>query len=99
MLALRKRVELLGDEETTRALAARQGIVEIRLKNGLELRHHTTAVRGTAENPMTRVEVDEKSFHLMAPILARKRARALCDAVWDIERVKDARKLRPLLRA
>ena len=50
-----------GDEELTRALPSRQGIVELRLKDGRELRHHTKAVRGTAQNPMTRAEVDEKA--------------------------------------
>jgi hypothetical protein len=48
---------------------------------------------------MIRAEVDEKCYHLMAPVLGKARARALCDAVWNIERIKDARKLRPLLRA
>jgi hypothetical protein len=56
-------------------------------------------VRGTAQNPITREEVDEKAWHLMAPILGKARARKLCDAVWSIERPKDARALRPLLRA
>jgi 2-methylcitrate dehydratase PrpD len=99
VLAVRGRVELHGDEELTRALPSRQGIVELRLKNGRELRHHTKAVRGTAQNPMTREEVDEKAWHLMAPILGKARARKLCDAVWAIERLRDARVLRPLLRA
>jgi 2-methylcitrate dehydratase PrpD len=99
VLAVRGRVELHGDEELTRALPSRQGIVELRLKDGRELRHHTKAVRGTAQNPMTRAEVDEKAYHLMAPILGKARARKLCDAVWSIERVKDARALRPLLKA
>jgi hypothetical protein len=35
----------------------------------------------------------------MAPILGKKRARDLCDAVWNLERLADVRKLRPLLRA
>jgi len=35
----------------------------------------------------------------MAPGLGKKRARALCDAVWNIERLKDMRALRPLLQA
>jgi hypothetical protein len=48
---------------------------------------------------MTRAEVDEKCYHLMAPVLGKTRARAACDAVWNIERVTDARKLRPLLQA
>jgi hypothetical protein len=42
--------------------------------------------------------VDEKAWHLMAPILGKVRARKLCDAVWNIEGLKDARALRPLLR-
>ena len=40
-----------------------------------------------------------RSYHLMAPILGKARTRKLCDAVWHIERIKDARSLRPLLKA
>jgi 2-methylcitrate dehydratase PrpD len=99
VLAVRSRVDLQGDEELTRALPSRQGIVELTLKDGTELKHHTKAVRGTAQNPMSRAEVDEKAYHLMAPILGKARARKLCDAVWGLERIKDARTLRPLLKA
>jgi 2-methylcitrate dehydratase PrpD len=99
VLALRSRIELIGDEELTRVLPSRQGIVELRLKDGRSLRHHTKAVRGTAQNPMTRAEVDEKAYHLMGPILGKPRARRLCDAVWALEKVSSMRKLRPLLRA
>ena len=99
VLAVRGRVELIGDEELTRVLPSRQGIVELRLKNGRTLQHHTRAVRGTAQNPMTRAEVDEKAYHLMAPILGKLRARKLCDTVWALEKVSSMRKLRPLLRA
>jgi len=48
---------------------------------------------------MTRAEVDEKAFHLMAPILGKARARLLCDAVWALDKLSNMRKLRPLLRA
>ena len=99
VLALRSRVELLGDDELTRLLPSRQGIVELKLKDGRSLRHHTKAVRGTAQNPMTRAEVDEKAYHLLAPVLGKARARKLCDAVWGLERVSSMRNLRPLLRA
>jgi 2-methylcitrate dehydratase PrpD len=84
VLAVRRRIELIGDEELTRVLPSRQGIVELRLKDGRSLKHHTKAVRGTAQNPMTRAEVDEKAYHLMAPILGKPRARRLCDAVWTL---------------
>jgi 2-methylcitrate dehydratase PrpD len=98
VLALRKRVELYGDDELQRALPVRQGIVELTLRDGRVLRHHTTQVRGTAENPMTRDEVDEKCYGLFAPVLGGKRARVAVDALWAIEREKNVRSLRPLLR-
>ncbi|HEY7657097.1 MAG TPA: MmgE/PrpD family protein [Burkholderiales bacterium] len=99
VLALRSRIELVADEEMTRALPSRQAIVELKLKDGRELRHHTKAVRGTAQNPMTRAEVDEKADHLMAPVLGKARARKLCDAAWTLDRLSSVRKLRPLLTA
>jgi 2-methylcitrate dehydratase PrpD len=99
VLDLRSRIELYGDDALTRAMPSRQGIVELTLKDGRELRHHVKAVRGTADSPMTRAEVDEKCFHLMAPILGKKRARLLCDTVWTLEDVSSMRNLRPLLRA
>jgi 2-methylcitrate dehydratase PrpD len=99
VVALRNRIELVGDEELTRALPSRQGIVELVLKDGRTLRHHTKAVRGTTQNRMTRAEVEEKAFHLMAPILGKARARKLCGAAWTLDRLSSMRKLRPLLRA
>jgi len=99
VVELKRRIELVGDDEMTRVIPSRQGIVELKLKNGRELRHHTKAVRGTAQNPMTRAEVDEKAYHLLAPILGKARARKLCDAVWALDRLSNMRKLRPLLRA
>jgi 2-methylcitrate dehydratase PrpD len=99
VLALRSRIELHGDDELTRLIPSRQGIVELRLKGGRELRHHTQAVRGTAQNPMARADVDEQAYHLMAPILGKARARKLCDAVWAVDGLSSMRKLAPLLRA
>jgi len=99
VLEIRKRIELRGDDALSAAMPSRQGIVEICLRDGRVLERHTKAVRGSAENPMTRAEVDEKSFDLMAPVLGNKRARSLCAALWRLEKVADVRTLRPLLRA
>ena len=99
VMVLRNRIELRGDAALSATMPSRQGIVEVSLRDGRELRRQTTAVRGTAENPMTRGEVDEKSYDLMAPVIGRARARKLCDAVWELEKVRDVRGLRPLLRA
>jgi len=99
VLALRSRIELCGDDVLSAAMPSRQGIVEVSLRDGRKLRHHTRAVRGTAENPMMRAEVDEKSYDLMAPVIGRAYARKLCDTLWKLEKVRDLRGLRPLLRA
>ena len=98
VLALRARIELLGDDALSAAMPSRQGIVELTLRGGRELRHHMRAVRGTAENPMTREEVDAKAADLIAPVFGKARARRLCDAVWSLEKLGNMRKLRPLLK-
>jgi len=99
VLAVRRRIELLGDDTLERALPSHQAIVEIALKDGRRLRNHTTAVRGTGGNPMTRAEVESKVLDLAIPVLGSRRARALCAAVWNIETLPDVRRLRPLLQA
>ncbi len=78
-------------------MPSKPAIVEIALKDGPVLRHRTEDVRGTAKNPMTREEVDEKCYSLLVPIIGEKRSRDLVNAVWSIDTLKDARSLRPLL--
>jgi 2-methylcitrate dehydratase PrpD len=97
VVALRQKVQLLGDDELSRAMPSRQGIVELELDDGRRLRHHTRAVRGTPDNPMTRAEVDAKSYDLMVPVIGRARSRKLCDAIWGLDRIDDVRELRSLL--
>jgi 2-methylcitrate dehydratase PrpD len=99
VLALRRRVELYGDDELQRALPVRQGIIELTMRDGRVLRPHTRQVRGTAENPMTRDEVREKCNGLFAPVLGSRRAGEAIEAIWGAERVEDVQSLRPLLRA
>ncbi len=95
VMDLRKRIRLVGEPDRERRTAE----VEIRMKDGGVFTASQDAVRGTPDNPMTRAEVDAKAFDLVAPILGKGRARELIDRVWDIESLKDARALRPLLTA
>jgi 2-methylcitrate dehydratase PrpD len=97
VLAVRQKVKLQGDDAMSAAMPSRQGIVELELADGRRLRHHTPAVRGTPDNPMTRAEVDAKSYDLLEPVIRRAKARKLCDAVWNLDRIEDVRNLRPLL--
>ena len=98
VLESKRRIELIGSAELENA-PTRQAIVELKTRDGRILKHHTMAVRGTAANPMTQVEVEEKCYDLMAPVLGTRRARSLINTVWQIEKVADTRALRPLLRA
>lgn len=93
--ALRQRIDLIAEPSRER----RTAVVSIDLKGGDQLTASQDAVRGTPDNPMTRAEVDAKSYDLVAPILGRDRGRRLIDCVWDIEKLGDARELRELLTA
>ncbi|MBI3938288.1 MAG: MmgE/PrpD family protein, partial [Betaproteobacteria bacterium] len=99
VLDVKRRIELVGSADLTRARPPRQCTVEIRVRDGRELRHHTSAVKGTVGNPMTRSEVGEKCLDLTAPVLGGRRARTLIDTMWNLEKLADVRALRALLRA
>lgn len=57
------------------------------------------AVRGTADNPMTRDELEAKSLDLLQDVLGAERANSLVRTIWGLDKVKSARELRPLLSA
>jgi 2-methylcitrate dehydratase PrpD len=97
VLGLRKRIEYKGSAELTRA-GGRQAIVELWLKDGRHLRHHTPVVQGAWENPMTRKDVDEKCFDLIAGVVGAGKARKLLDNIWQLDRLPSIRALRPLLQ-
>ncbi len=85
-------------EELQRRLPRREAIVEITLNDGTRLSEHVEAVRGTAENPMTREEVVAKARQLMEPVLGARTCTNLVEKVLGLENMKDIRELRPLLQ-
>src|ERR1043166_92963 len=72
--AARQNGARLGADASSAAIPSRQGLFELELADGRQLRHHTRAVRGTPDNPMTRAEVDAKSYDLLEPVIGRGRA-------------------------
>ncbi len=96
---LKQRVSLVADAELGGAKVPRQGIIEIITKDGSRLREHVVNARGSAGNPMSTQEVEKKSRKLLSPILGRDRLQKLINAVWNLEKVKNVRELRPLLTA
>jgi 2-methylcitrate dehydratase PrpD len=99
ILALRKRVEAVGDPALTDAQRRWRCVMEITLKDGRVLRHQTMAAKGSFENPLTRAEEEEKALDLIAPILGKQRSRALLTALWSFDKLKDVRALRRLYSA
>ena len=99
ILALRKKVTLKGSMVLEHATPPRQGIVEVTPVKGKKVKSHTRAVRGTADNPMTRTEVETKAYDLIAPILGKARANKLITSIWTLEKVKNIRTLKALLTA
>jgi 2-methylcitrate dehydratase PrpD len=94
VLAVRRIIEVVPSQELMDARPRRQAIVEIAMRDGRRLSHRTIAVRGTADNPMTRAEVEAKALDLMADPLGPARARQLVDACCAIERCRDVAELR-----
>jgi 2-methylcitrate dehydratase PrpD len=97
VLKLRKSIELKGSAALGKTKTT-QAIVEITTRKGERLRYHTTAVRGSATNPMTRKDVAGKARGLLAPTLGERRAKQLIDTIWNLEQVPDLRQLHSLLR-
>lgn len=98
VLALRSRIEAVGDPALTDAQRRWRCVMEIRLRDGRVLQHQTLAAKGSFENPLTRAEEEEKALDLIAPILSKRRSQALLDALWNFEKIKDVRALRKLYR-
>jgi 2-methylcitrate dehydratase PrpD len=98
VLRARAKVKLVGDDELERRMPAREAIVEVALTDGRQLTEHVKAVRGTADNPMTREDIVDKARDLMAPVLGEAKTDKLIDQVLDLENIKNVRDFRPLLQ-
>jgi 2-methylcitrate dehydratase PrpD len=98
VLRERAKVQLIPDEDLEREYPRRETIVEVTLNSGEKLTERVEAVRGTAENPMTREEVVSKCRDLTASIIGASNAAKLIERVLNLESVKDVRELRPLLQ-
>ena len=98
VLKQRAKVKLVHDEELERLMPKRVAIVEVTLNDGKVLTERVEAVRGTADNPMTRDEVVAKARDLIVPVLGAATAGKLIDRILDLEHVSNVRDLRPLLQ-
>ena len=91
-------MELVFDQELEKLVPLRVGIVEVTLNDGTTLTERVDAVRGSAQNPMTREEVATKARDLMSPVLGASRTDRLITAILSLEKAPTLRSLRPLLQ-
>ena len=98
VLRERAKVKLVRDQSLEALLPKRVAIVEVTLDDGTKLTERVDAVRGTAQNPMTRDEVVAKARDLMAPVLGAPATSRLIDQLLGLEKLSDLRALRPLLQ-
>jgi 2-methylcitrate dehydratase PrpD len=96
ILALRAKIALVPSEELMHARPRRQAIVEVALGNGRTLSRRTVAVRGTADNPMNRDEVEAKALDLLGHAFGTRRAKAIVHTVRTLGEVPDMAALRHL---
>jgi len=97
VLEIKKRITSKEDPELDTSKTARQSIVEVVTKAGQCFQEHVVGVRGTADNPMTVQEVEKKCNELLKPILGAERAQKLMGVIFNLERIRDVRALRPLV--
>ena len=96
VLRLRKRIKAVGDPALTDHLRRWRAVIEITLKDGRSLKHQCMAAKGSFENPLTAQEETEKATGLVEPVLGKRRAKSLIDALWKFEQIKNVRSLRKL---
>jgi 2-methylcitrate dehydratase PrpD len=97
VLALKEKVQFVGDEELERSGKRFQGLVEITLKDGRTLREHVINCRGRPENPMSPEEVEKKAAWLMEPVLGKKNVDQIIESIRGIETLSNARDLTKML--
>jgi len=96
---VRARVSLIGDPRFAAQERERPGLVRVHLTDGRTVERLVPAVRGTADNPMTRSEVEIKCLDLLQEVLGKDRSNSVIGTIWGLEKVQSMRELRPLLSA
>lgn len=93
VLALKEKVQLIGDAEMERSGPRFQGRVEVTFKDGKTISEQVSNCRGRPENPMSPEEVEKKAAWLIEPVLGKKKSDRIIDSIRGIESVANVRDL------
>ena len=95
VIELKKRINAVADDELSKARIKRQGIVEVKTKDGRYFREHVVNWRGKAENPMNRSEVEHKAEVLLKQVLGASRTSDLISFIKGLDTLPSIREIRP----
>jgi 2-methylcitrate dehydratase PrpD len=99
VLAVKQRVELVGDRSLMDPAAPRSANVEVRLRDGRTVSHFTRFAPGTKESPLSTEGVAAKARSLIAPVLGDERGEAVIRRINTLETLSSVRDLVALLTA
>jgi 2-methylcitrate dehydratase PrpD len=99
VLAVKRRIELVGDRGLVDAAAPRSANVEVRLRDGRTVSHFTRHAPGTKENPLDTAGVAAKARTLIAPALGDRRCEQIIARINTLETLATIRDLVRLLVA
>ena len=85
VLAVKQRVELIGDRGLMDPAAPRSANVEVRLRDGRTVTHFTRHAPGTKENPLDTAGVAAKARALIAPVLGNERCEQVITRINTLE--------------
>ena len=91
--AVIERVKVIGDPKLNDPAAPRGSLVEVVLKDGRTVSHHTRFPPGTKENPLDNEAVNAKARDLMGPVLGAERTEAALRRLNALEQVSDVAEL------
>src|ERR1051325_3813689 len=97
VLAVKQRVELVGDRSLMDPAAPRSARVEVRLRDGRTVDHFTRHAPGTKENPLDTAGVAAKARTLIAPVLGEQPCERVIAAVNALDTSGSVRQLVALL--
>jgi 2-methylcitrate dehydratase PrpD len=96
IVAMMAKVALKANPEFAAMERQRPATVRIQLNDGSTLEEYCPAVKGTADNPMSRLEIEAKARDLIGSVYSDRGA-DFVQAVMNVESLESAGELRPLL--
>ena len=100
MLALSKRIRLVGDPELDKleSVHPMSAIVEVETKDGNRFSEQVNDPKGDPANPFTKEEIEEKYMNLAVQVVGSGKAKKIVDIVDKLEELDDVERLASLLK-